>query len=44
MTQVTQQLSPRDTPGFPSIINSFPLEGEEHETSRALGAYETLRR
>lgn len=41
MTQVTQQLSQRDIPGFPGIMNSFPLEGKEHKTHRALPAPET---
>lgn len=41
MTQVTQQLSQRDIPGFPGIMNSFPLEGKEHKTHRALPAHKT---
>lgn len=41
MTQVTQQLSQRDIPGFPGIMNSFPLEGKEHKTNWALTAYKT---
>lgn len=41
MTQVTQQLSQRDSPGFPRIMNSFPLEGKEHKTNRAFTAHKT---
>ena len=33
VTQVTQQLSHGNTPGFPSTTNSFLSEAEEHKTS-----------
>lgn len=41
VTQVTQQLSHRDSPGVPRPRNSFPLEGKEHKTNRALTAHKT---